>query len=171
MWQMTWRWCFKNVSLTWQPRDADMAATWRCRGGRVALTWRSGGTDVAVGWHWRGCCVAFTWLPRGAHVAKFNTNIHKWWHHHIFSPLPITNIGPIILIEFSPLQDYNFNPWILFTKLNRTSITLKNCSSWITTNIKFSSSKSFISLLVLQFFSEIKRNVTLVIIRRAPALT
>jgi hypothetical protein len=80
-------------------------------------------------------------------------------------------MGPIILIEFSPLEDYKFNPWISFTKLNRISIRIKNCSSWITENIKFSSIKSFISLLVLQFFSEIKRNVTLVIIRRAPALT
>jgi hypothetical protein len=29
MWQMTWQWCFKNVALTWQPRDADVVATWR----------------------------------------------------------------------------------------------------------------------------------------------
>jgi hypothetical protein len=28
MWQMTWRWCFKNVALTWQPRGADIGATW-----------------------------------------------------------------------------------------------------------------------------------------------
>jgi hypothetical protein len=25
MWQMTWRWCFKNVALTWLPRGADVA--------------------------------------------------------------------------------------------------------------------------------------------------
>jgi hypothetical protein len=122
--------------LTWLPHGDDVATTWRWRGFHMALTWLSRGADMAATWRWRGCHVAMTWmphgwraaltwLPRGAHVAKFNTGIHKWWHHHIFSPRPITNIVPIILIEFSPFQDYNFNPWISFTKLNGTSITLK----------------------------------------------
>jgi hypothetical protein len=71
----TCRWRGSHVALTWQPRGTDIAATWRWHGGHMALTWHH---------------MVLTWLPCGADVAKFNTGIYKWWHHHIFSPLKCT---------------------------------------------------------------------------------
>jgi hypothetical protein len=67
--------------------EDDMAIMWQ-RTWWLCCRWC--GDGVLKTWHWRGGHVPLTWRPRGADVAKFNTGIYKWWHHHIYSPLRCT---------------------------------------------------------------------------------
>jgi hypothetical protein len=151
MWQlMTWQLMMWQLHGKWRGRHImadDMVAAWQPHSSHVALMWQPCGAVVASTWCWCGQIqYQHTYMMMSSHFQPT-----KIYNHNTYWP---TNFN----MFFSPLEDYNLNPWISFTKLNRTSITSKKCSSCITKNTKFffehitdkfSSSKSFISLLVL----------------------